>query len=468
MVGPGKNVALDYQGHMSGDRELTEAVMVKSLRRHHPDLCLTVISPYRHNLRGFAAAGNATCLLDEDVVPILSTGSSHGEGKLSAERYSKPLFAKYDYLWQDYHYILYEVFCMNSEEPYTHHSFVLSAPCGKERSASFSSTTSKLMDAISEWANKSDNEIWCFDNGNWYKSEELFQSIQTCSWEDVILDSTLKDALMSDILGFFSSETTYKRFGVAWKRGIIFHGSPGNGKTITCKAVMNSLSAREPPLPMLYVKTFLSSGGPQYGVQAIFQKARELAPCLLIFEDLDSLVTDEVRSYFLNEVDGMANNNGILIIGSTNHLDKLDPAIVKRPSRFDRKFPFRSPTLPERRLYAEYWLKRKIDKLPEIAMSEADADAVAKCTSGFTFAYLQEAFVSTLFAIFKSRTDDKVCREGPDSSKSEFMQAFEAQVKTLKDQMVDKDGDVEDEYDAVDDQVVIRKKKDGKVKEVVV
>lgn len=59
----------------------------------------------------------------------------------------------------------------------------------------------------------------------------------------------------------------------------------------------------------------------------IFGKARQFAPCYLIFEDLDSLVTDSVRSYFLNEIDGLKSNDGIFIVGSTNHLERLDPGI---------------------------------------------------------------------------------------------------------------------------------------------
>ena len=59
----------------------------------------------------------------------------------------------------------------------------------------------------------------------------------------------------------------------------------------------------------------------------IFAKARQFAPCYLIFEDLDSLVTDSVRSYFLNEIDGLKSNDGIFIVGSTNHLERLDPGI---------------------------------------------------------------------------------------------------------------------------------------------
>lgn len=65
----------------------------------------------------------------------------------------------------------------------------------------------------------------------------------------------------------------------------------------------------------------------------VFAKAREFAPCYLVFEDLDTIVTDDVRSYFLNEVDGLKSNDGIFMIGSTNHLERLDPGIsVSLPS----------------------------------------------------------------------------------------------------------------------------------------
>lgn len=70
--------------------------------------------------------------------------------------------------------------------------------------------------------------------------------------------------------------------------------------------------------------------GPEYAIKTIFSKARQFAPCYLVFEDLDSLVSDSVRSYFLNEVDGLKENDGIFMIGSTNHLERLDPGISVR------------------------------------------------------------------------------------------------------------------------------------------
>jgi SpoVK/Ycf46/Vps4 family AAA+-type ATPase len=79
------------------------------------------------------------------------------------------------------------------------------------------------------------------------------------------------------------------------------------------------------------VRSFSSWSGPEYSIKAVFNKAREYAPCYLIFEDLDTLITEEVRSYFLNEVDGLKANDGVFIIGSTNHLDRLDPGISVSP-----------------------------------------------------------------------------------------------------------------------------------------
>lgn len=77
----------------------------------------------------------------------------------------------------------------------------------------------------------------------------------------------------------------------------------------------------------------------------VFEKARMEAPCVLILEDLDSLINDANRSFFLNQLDGLENNDGLLVIGSTNHYDRLDPAITKRPSRFDRKLFVISSTI---------------------------------------------------------------------------------------------------------------------------
>jgi transitional endoplasmic reticulum ATPase len=81
---------------------------------------------------------------------------------------------------------------------------------------------------------------------------------------------------------------------------------------------MRSLSLRAEPIPTLYIKS-MGKSCDQGDIRSIFEKARETAPCLLVLEDIDSLVSDHVRSFFLNEVDGLEGNDGIMMIGSTNY-----------------------------------------------------------------------------------------------------------------------------------------------------
>jgi transitional endoplasmic reticulum ATPase len=206
----------------------------------------------------------------------------------------------------------------------------------------------------------------------------------------------MKKNLIEDVQGFFDNQSLYKEFSVPWKRGVILHGVPGNGKTVSIKALMNALAERPDEIPSLYVKSFETKcNTAQYSIRSIFTMARSMAPCLLIFEDLDSLVSDDIRSYFLNEVDGLESNDGILMIGSTNHLNKLDPAISKRPSRFDRKYHFKIPSEQERRSYAMYW-RNKLLKNDTVEFPEEVADIVALLTEGFSFAYMKELFVMAL------------------------------------------------------------------------
>lgn len=158
------------------------------------------------------------------------------------------------------------------------------------------------------------------------------------------------------------------------------------------------LTIPAPSVEILYVKAFTSPRGPERGIRSIFTKARASGPCLLIFEDIDSLVTDSLRSYFLNEIDGLESNHGIMMVGSTNHLDKLDAGIAKRPSRFDRKYLFDMPDRDGRVKYAAYW-RKKLESNRMVVFRESLCARIADATEGFSFAYMKEAFVAALLVI---------------------------------------------------------------------
>ncbi|MBD2775151.1 AAA family ATPase [Iningainema tapete] len=242
--------------------------------------------------------------------------------------------------------------------------------------------------AVCDWNSEIRGEILVFEDGFWLKNAELFDSIKNASFDNLILQGNLKQDIQEDLAHFFVSRATYETYGVPWKRGILFIGSPGNGKTHTVKALINQMQQ-----PCLYVKSLKSHYNPHHNIREVFVKARQTAPCILVLEDLDSLVEGDNRSLFLNEIDGFAANTGIVILATTNHPERIDPAILDRPSRFDRKYYFELPALTERLAYINLWN----DKLKSaLRLEDTAVTQIAEMTEGFSFAYLKELFLSSM------------------------------------------------------------------------
>jgi SpoVK/Ycf46/Vps4 family AAA+-type ATPase len=175
--------------------------------------------------------------------------------------------------------------------------------------------------------------------------------------------------------------------GFPWRRGSIFIGPPGNGKTHMVKALINYLGR-----PCIYVRSFTGQGSEQQNMAEVFERAR-MTPSLVVLEDLDAMIHGQNRSFFLNELDGFRVNTGVVVLATTNHPEKLDQAILDRPSRFDRKYYFDLPGETERGLYIKQWNR---DLLPELRVSERATSLLVKETAGFSFAYLKELFVASM------------------------------------------------------------------------
>jgi hypothetical protein len=235
------------------------------------------------------------------------------------------------------------------------------------------------------------DELLVFDGGRWTGSGRLFRQIGGTTFDNLVLPEKLKSEIQADVGRFFASREAYEKYGVPWKRGLLLVGPPGNGKTHAIKALINATGR-----PCLYIKTFESDDWTEEtGIRKVFERARAASPCLLVLEDLDSLVSADNRSFFLNEMDGFAENAGILTIATTNHPGKLDPAILDRPSRFDRKYHFGLPAHPERLAYIEQW-DRTLE--PEARLTPEGELKAAERTEGFSFAYLKELVLSSLMA----------------------------------------------------------------------
>jgi len=94
--------------------------------------------------------------------------------------------------------------------------------------------TDKLILKIGEWAAESAGTVFVYDL-YWQRSQALYKEVERASWDKVILDENMKNDLTSVTDKFFDSKDVYEDLGVPWKRGLIFGGSPGNGKTISIK-----------------------------------------------------------------------------------------------------------------------------------------------------------------------------------------------------------------------------------------
>jgi hypothetical protein len=262
--------------------------------------------------------------------------------------------------------------------------------------------------AVCKWNTELHGEVLVF-NGGWYKDENLFQDIKGATFDNLILRGNLKQEIRDDLVQFFASRALYEEYGIPWKRGILFIGPPGNGKTHTVKALINSMEQ-----PCLYIKSL-------QGIQQVFDRARRTSPCILVIEDLDLQLNPQMRSAFLNELDGFAANIGIITLATTNHPERLDPGILDRPSRFDRKYHFELPDAPERSSYLTLW---NASLKPVLQLSPEGISKISELTADFSFAYLKELFLSSMMQWIAT------------PGQSTMEQVMISKVATLREQMV--------------------------------
>ena len=174
---------------------------------------------------------------------------------------------------------------------------------------------------------------------------EVMVETPNVSWQDVGgLDST-KQALKEAVEWPLKYKENFNRLGIRPPRGILLYGPPGTGKTLLAKAVANESEAnfiqvKGPSLLSMWV------GKSEEGVRKIFERARQVAPCVIFFDEIDALaskrglemgtkVTERVLNQLLAEMDGLEELKDVVVIGATNRPDMLDTAIL-RPGRFDR------------------------------------------------------------------------------------------------------------------------------------
>ncbi|KAI9001372.1 P-loop containing nucleoside triphosphate hydrolase protein [Trametes punicea] len=400
----------------------------RQLRKLYPDHSIVATYNGNTNILGFPHAVVQPLSPPDLITTVYFVPLARRLSKIPGVLVDRITFGAFRLAWDKYDFLLYIVQYPLSLSIMTHYYILHRGP--EEPARAF-------LVAAGAWSDQLHQEVLVFDNGFWQKNHSLWTEVQKANWEDVILKEEFKVALKKDIYGFFDSEDLYKSLSIPWKRGLIMWGPPGNGKTISMKVVMKDCDARG--YAPLYVKSFKSWRGEEGSMSEVFSKARQMAPCVLILEDLDALINDGNRSFFLNQLDGLEGNDGILLIASTNHFDRLDPALNNRPSRFDRKYLFDDPDEEERTLYIKYW-QNKLKNNKSVDFPDSLVKKVASKTAGFSFAYLKEAFVSSLVLMAGYDGDDKPV----------FSELLLEQVKALREQLdKDKPKDVVHTSDAV-------------------
>ncbi len=211
-------------------------------------------------------------------------------------------------------------------------------------------------------------------------------------WEDIGGLEEAKQELIEAVVWPLKYRHMYEKAGIRPPKGVLLYGPPGTGKTLLAKAAANEsdanfISIKGPEVLSKFV------GESEKKIREIFRKARMTAPCIVFFDEIDSIakargsgfgedVSEKVLNQLLTELDGIEELNDVVFIAATNRKDLLDPALL-RPGRIDREIEV---PLPDEKARLEI-LKIHTKNMP--LAKDVDLEKIAKETEGFNGADLE-------------------------------------------------------------------------------
>ena len=206
-------------------------------------------------------------------------------------------------------------------------------------------------------------------------------------WDSLVLDATLTRLVRRDYETFFEREKWFRQHRLPFRRGYLLYGPPGNGKT----SVIRVMAAH--PQIEAYCVDLQSGDVADNELRQLFEAAYRAVPALIVLEDLDRVYTRNGASNgrtnvsfqaLLNCLDGLGSRDGVVVVATANDPTALDPAILKRPGRFDRVVGFRTPSAALRR---QYWLKLNT------GLVGSAFDTAIRASEDFSFAQLRESYI---------------------------------------------------------------------------
>ncbi|MEM0022057.1 MAG: CDC48 family AAA ATPase [Archaeoglobaceae archaeon] len=254
---------------------------------------------------------------------------------------------------------------------------------------------------------------------------EVLVEIPKVTWEDVGGLEDVKREIIEAVEWPLKYPEKFKRFGIKPPKGVLLYGPPGTGKTLIAKAVANESEAN-----FISIKggELLSKwlGESEKAVRKIFRKARQVAPCIIFFDEIDAIAqtrgidegsraVERVLNQLLIEMDGLEELQGVVVIAATNRPDILDPALL-RPGRFDRLVYVRPPDKKSR--LAIFKIHTRNMPLAE----DVDLNELAEMTEGYVGADIEAICREAVMLAL---------RENPNAEKVEMRHFYDA-IKKIK------------------------------------
>jgi transitional endoplasmic reticulum ATPase len=226
-------------------------------------------------------------------------------------------------------------------------------------------------------------------------TREVYVEVSETSWEDIGGLTYVKDLLTEGVEWPLRFPEIYANAKVEAPRGVLLVGPPGSGKTLIARALVNQceasfISIKGPELLSKWV------GESEKGIREVFRRAKQAAPCIVFFDELDALaprrgqsadgnVGDRVIAQLLTEMDGIEGRGGVIVLAATNRSELIDPALL-RPGRFDLVVELQLPDETERQSIFNVHLKGRpiapevsIEELARQTDSRSGADIEAIC-----------------------------------------------------------------------------------------
>ena len=276
---------------------------------------------------------------------------------------------------------------------------------------------------------------------------EVYLETPDIKWTDVGGLENIKRELQEAIEWPLRYPDLYKKLGHSMPKGILLHGPSGTGKTLLAKAVAteseaNFISVRGPELLSKWV------GESERGIREVFRRARQSAPCVIFFDEIDSIapirgiggesmVTERVVSQLLTELDGIQSLQGVVVLAATNRADMLDTALL-RPGRFDKLVFVPMPDKDARQKILE------IDTKDKPLARDVDLVKLAEMTEGFSGADVSAVANTAVSLVLheylaKYPTPEEAAKHAEEASVS--LRHFEEAIRKIRQQKEGRPGE---------------------------